>query len=171
MKSLPVENFFLLRKAYRDITLGGMDSPDAIHGRFFDLLIRKKDTYGRGYNKFLHHETGLSTSYLSLLIAGKKRASAETQMKIAEALDVDYQVILNPSQKKASKQSGDSIQDTLIDSLLGQFQRREKVTAAVQALLTVEKLAPLQFLDVINDLEKIALRLELASTDKDQKTG
>lgn len=85
-----------MRKGGGDINLVSMDSPDIIHDRFFGLLIKNKEEYGRGFNKFLHHETGLSTSYLSLLIGGKKRASQETQAKIANALKIDYQTILTP---------------------------------------------------------------------------
>ena len=90
-KNLPKENFFLLQKTLAIDNTPPMDSPKKIYGRFFEALKKAEDEYGRGFNKYLHHETGLSTSFISLLLGDKKKASQQAQIKISEAIKADYQ--------------------------------------------------------------------------------
>lgn len=119
-----------------------MITPKQIAKRLHAILEKKEDEYGRGFNKHLHHKTGLSTGYLSEIIGGTKPGSPEAQIKICEAIGIEYKDLL----------AGD-IQPTLMEpnistiehehvKVVKQFQQKELALEINHLLLEIERNNP-----------------------------
>jgi len=72
--------------------------PREINERFYKSLKKKEMEYGRGFNKFLCGETGYSTGYISQVLNNKQDASQEAQIKISEAMGVEYKSFFDTPQ-------------------------------------------------------------------------
>ena len=75
-----------------------MIRPRDINERFYKALKKKEIEYGRGFNKFLCGETGYSTGYISQVLNDKQDASQEAQIKISEAMGVEYKSFFDTPQ-------------------------------------------------------------------------
>lgn len=87
---------------------------------FYDALIVAKDKYGRGFNKFLNLETGLTTGFLSLVINGVKKPSLESQIKILKACGINYEDMFFEEKRICSNKNfkNQSTADEVIDLLI-----------------------------------------------------
>jgi hypothetical protein len=114
-KTLPKENFFLLKETKPSYIYKGMDSPKQIYARFYDALKQKEDDHGSGFNKFINGKTGISTGFLSLVLSGKKKASQQSQINICNACNLDYQSFFSePTNNiKPNQKSSQEIQDVI----------------------------------------------------------
>ena len=148
-----------------------MISPKQINKRFHGMLREKMNEYGRGFNKFLSLETGISTGYLSEILAGKKPGSQEKQIKICEALEVDYQSLFPDKQGIVTRSQ--SLKISSLEQhkcLLKEFDNQKLALEINQMLLQIEKSSP-EKLESAKEILKAAFKPELTPIKKRQASN
>lgn len=149
-------------------------TPKKIAARFHAMLKEKEGEYGRGFNKFLHGETGISTGYLSEIIAGDKPGSQETQMKICSALDFNYNILLAEDatlptlQSTATASEQPSNMHNLSDhqKMVERFKNKKLGESINEKLLAIEEVDPEYLVDLDEILEKKLQRLQEKTASK-----
>jgi transcriptional regulator with XRE-family HTH domain len=142
-----------------------MITPKQINERFHAMLEEKMKDYGRGFNKFLHIETGISTGYLSEILAGTKPGSPETQMKICEALEIEYQSLVANTHVGSAKEASSVTFLEQHRCLLKEFENQELALEINQMLLRIEQVSP-DKLETAKGVLEAVFKQELAPVKK-----
>ena len=128
--------------------------PREINERFYQSLKKKEMEYGRGFNKFLCGETGYSTGYISQVLNDKQDASQEAQIKISEAMGVEYKSFFDAPPPKPL---GTEDIKKLIAGEMNKYQTNDlerhlqnKHQAIIHDLQELEKLDPAALTEIHN---------------------
>lgn len=153
-----------------------MATPKRIAALLQPILKQMAGKDGRGFNKDLHHKTGLSTGYLSEIIGGSKPGSQDAQMKICKALRINYNNLLMRCEQDADCNVPDNISTIEHEhvKVVKQFKQKELALEINQIMLEIEqnnpsllKVIKSQLAGLANECYPAPVKKRTTGTDKD----